>query len=99
MNNDVAEAEAELVAGEPGQTQLWSIGPFDRPAAALRWTGKWLAECDDVISAEQGDSRSITALNDVRLQRIGYTWWAVVEIDGASVMQPASAGELREARR
>jgi hypothetical protein len=104
MNNDMPEVEPELVAS--GSAELWSIGPFDRPARALRYVGGWLEEYDSRL-AEQERTRAagpplidaIAVLDGIRIDKIGTVYWAVLEIDSASVTQPADLRVLKAARR
>lgn len=104
MNNDLAEVEAELVAS--GSAELWSIGPFDRPARALRYVGGWLAEYDARLAAtETADGHAhelfdpIAVLSAIRIDKVGTVYWAVLEIDSASVDQAADLRVLKAARR
>jgi hypothetical protein len=101
MNNDLPEVEAELVAS--GSVELWSIGPFDRPARALRYVGGWLEAYDSRLAATEGaagpGSDPIAVLDAIRIDKVGTVYWAVLEIDSASVTQAADLRVLKAARR
>lgn len=99
MNNDVAEASADLIAGEAGRTQVWSVGPFDRPAAALRFAGAFLADKDRELQEQDGEAGMICVVEDLHLQRVGRVYWLDLQIDGASCVEFGTPAELREARR
>lgn len=80
----------DLVA-KGADRELWSMGPYRRPSKALRAAARFLDTRDAGID-EEG---CIAAVDGVRLDRIGKTYWVVVELDTASMCELATDAELR----